>query len=97
MSRMFYRGAKAAIVTYDVTNEKTWEKVEFWVKELVKYEESCKIYIVGTKTDLLVKSPSVVIPSTSVTSKKLPNVYKSCPKMILLEKLKILTPLKKFA
>ena len=32
---------------------------------------------------------------TSVTSKKLPNVYKSCPKMISLEKLKILTPLQK--
>ena len=31
----------------------------------------------------------------SVTSKKLPNVYKSCPKMISLEKLKILTPLQK--
>ena len=27
--------------------------------------------------------------------KKLPNVYKSCPKMISLEKLKILTPLQK--
>ena len=26
---------------------------------------------------------------------KSPNVYKSCPKMILLEKLKILTPLQK--
>ena len=31
----------------------------------------------------------------SVTSKKSPNVYKSCPKMILLEKLKILIPLQK--
>ena len=31
----------------------------------------------------------------SVTSKKFPNVYKSCPKMIPLEKLKILTPLQK--
>ena len=29
----------------------------------------------------------------SVTSKKLPNGYKSCPKMISLDKLKILTPL----
>ena len=28
-----------------------------------------------------------------VTIKKLPNGYKSCPKMISLEKLKILTPL----
>ena len=32
---------------------------------------------------------------TSVTSKKSPNVYKSCPKMILTEKLHILTPLQK--
>ena len=31
----------------------------------------------------------------SVTSKKSPNVYKSCPNMISLEKLKILTPLQK--
>ena len=32
---------------------------------------------------------------SSVTSKKLPNVYKSCPKMISLEKWLILTPLQK--
>ena len=32
---------------------------------------------------------------TSVTSKKSPNVYQSCPKMISLEKLTILTPLQK--
>ena len=32
---------------------------------------------------------------TSVTSKKSPNVYESCPKMITLVKLKILTPLQK--
>ena len=31
----------------------------------------------------------------SVTSKKLPNVYKKCPKMISQEKLKILTPVQK--
>ena len=37
----------------------------------------------------------ILLPRYSVTSKKLPNVYKSCPKMILLEKLKILTPLTK--
>ena len=31
----------------------------------------------------------------SVTRKKSPNVYKSCPKMISLEKLMIMTPLQK--
>ena len=30
---------------------------------------------------------------SSVTNKKSPNVYKSCPKMISLQKLNILTPL----
>ena len=33
--------------------------------------------------------------ANSVTRKKSPNVYKSCPKMISLEKFKILTPLQK--
>ena len=32
---------------------------------------------------------------TSVTSKKSPNVYKSCPKLIALEQGKIMTPLQK--
>ena len=36
-----------------------------------------------------------ILLTTSVTRKKSPNVYKSCPKMILLEKLNILTPLQK--
>ena len=31
----------------------------------------------------------------NVTCKKSPNVYNSCPKMISLQKLKILTPLQK--
>ena len=33
--------------------------------------------------------------SNSVTTKKSPNVYKSCAEMISLEKLKIFTPLQK--
>jgi GTPase SAR1 family protein len=27
MSRIYYRGAKAAIICYDVTNESSWDKV----------------------------------------------------------------------
>ena len=36
-----------------------------------------------------------LILRSSVTSKKSPNIYKSCPKMISLEKFQILTPLLK--
>ena len=35
------------------------------------------------------------LPTRSVTSKKSPNVFKSCPKMISLEKLRILITLQK--
>ena len=34
-------------------------------------------------------------PVITVTSKKSPNVYKSCPKLIALEQGKIMTPLQK--
>ena len=37
----------------------------------------------------------IICVKVSVTSKKLPNVYKSYPKMISLENWKILTPLQK--
>ena len=54
MSRMFYRGAKAAVVCYDVTDDKTWDQVKFWASEVMRFEEGCRIYIVGNKLDLLV-------------------------------------------
>merc|ERR1712137_1283654 len=53
MSRIYYRSARAAIVCYDLTNKATFEKVEFWIDELLTNEENCDIYIVGTKMNLL--------------------------------------------
>lgn len=53
MSRIYYRSARAAIVCYDITNGKSWEKVRFWIDELLSNEENCDIYIVGTKLDMI--------------------------------------------
>mmetsp|Transcript_14592 Transcript_14592/g.57294 ORF Transcript_14592/g.57294 Transcript_14592/m.57294 type:complete len:209 (+) Transcript_14592:154-780(+) len=53
MSRIYYRSARAAIVCYDLTNKASFDKVEFWIKELLQNEENCDIYIVGTKLDLV--------------------------------------------
>ncbi|XP_076372677.1 ras-related protein Rab-24-like isoform X3 [Tachypleus tridentatus] len=53
MSRIYYRGAKAAIVCYDLTEDSSFERAKFWVNELKKYEENCKIYLCGTKKDLV--------------------------------------------
>lgn len=54
MSRIYYRGAKAAIVCYDITNRPSWDRAKFWINELRRYEEDCKIYLVGTKLDILI-------------------------------------------
>ncbi|KAJ8266908.1 hypothetical protein GJAV_G00136040 [Gymnothorax javanicus] len=53
MSRMYYRGAKAAIVCFDLTDSSSFLRVKFWVKELQNCEEHCKIYLCGTKNDLV--------------------------------------------
>ncbi|XP_005992410.1 ras-related protein Rab-24 isoform X2 [Latimeria chalumnae] len=53
MSRIYYRGAKAAIVCYDLTDGSSFQRVKFWVNELQNCEEHCKIYLCGTKSDLI--------------------------------------------
>ena len=60
-----------------------------------KSQKDCSACIATFHTCLTV-GPIRLFTSFSVTSKKSPNVYKSCPKMISQEKLKILTPLQKF-
>uniref|UniRef100_A0A8C8SLE1 Ras-related protein Rab-24 n=1 Tax=Pelusios castaneus TaxID=367368 RepID=A0A8C8SLE1_9SAUR len=53
MSRIYYRGARAAIVCYDLTDSSSFQRAKFWVNELQNFEESCRIYLCGTKSDLL--------------------------------------------
>jgi len=53
MAPMYYRGANAALLLYDITNAATFEDVRGWLEELKK---NCSaeliIYIVGSKADL---------------------------------------------
>jgi len=53
MSRIYYRGAAAAVVCYDITNQMSFDRVKFWVDELQKFEENCRIYLCGTKYDVV--------------------------------------------
>jgi len=59
MSRIYYRSAKAAVICYDLTDAKSFEKARFWVEELQQNEEGCAIYVVGTKIDLIEENPSL--------------------------------------
>ncbi|XP_069507602.1 ras-related protein Rab-24 [Ambystoma mexicanum] len=53
MSRIYYRGARAAVVCYDLTDSSSFQRVKFWVNELNSCEEHCRIYLCGTKSDLV--------------------------------------------
>lgn len=56
MAKIYYRGAKAAIVCYDSTEYLTFQKAKLWVRELRSVEEGCKIYICATKKDIIDQS-----------------------------------------
>eukprot|EP01112_Ceratiomyxa_fruticulosa_P011121 TRINITY_DN2994_c0_g1_i2.p1 TRINITY_DN2994_c0_g1~~TRINITY_DN2994_c0_g1_i2.p1 ORF type:complete len:206 (+),score=20.34 TRINITY_DN2994_c0_g1_i2:198-815(+) len=53
MSRLYYRQAQAAVVCYDLTHRGSFDKVKFWVEEILANEPNCQIYIVGNKLDLV--------------------------------------------
>lgn len=52
MTRTYYRGAKAAIICYDITKFSTFQRAKYWVRELRSIEENCKVYLCATKKDL---------------------------------------------
>ena len=57
MSRIYYRGARAAIICYDLTDRSSFDRARFWIGELQKHEEVCERNVLEchygrTKTDL---------------------------------------------
>ncbi|TFL05545.1 P-loop containing nucleoside triphosphate hydrolase protein [Pterulicium gracile] len=53
MAPMYYRGANAAILMYDITNSRSFDAIRGWLQELKKNCDSdLIIYIVGAKADL---------------------------------------------
>ncbi|XP_041370229.1 ras-related protein Rab-24-like isoform X2 [Gigantopelta aegis] len=59
MSRIYYRGAAAAILCFDLTDKSSFDRARFWIGELRAKEESCKIYLCGTKCDLIESDPDL--------------------------------------
>ena len=53
LAAMYYRGAAAAIVVYDITIESSFQNVKGWIRELAqKGPENITLAIIGNKTDL---------------------------------------------
>jgi len=66
MTRHYYKGAEAAIVCYDLTDGASFERVKFWVNELLAVEENAIISVVGTKSDLLQDGKNRGVPQQEV-------------------------------
>ncbi|RMD40093.1 hypothetical protein DV735_g5039, partial [Chaetothyriales sp. CBS 134920] len=62
ISRLYYRGAHACLLCYDVTNEQSFEEMKGWLREMKESGDSKQeepiIHIVGTKTDIVAEDPS---------------------------------------
>ena len=52
LAPMYYRGAKAAVIVYDITDEDTFKGAKTWVSEIKKKSKNCLILLVGNKVDL---------------------------------------------
>ncbi|KAL9107172.1 MAG: hypothetical protein Q9227_007872 [Pyrenula ochraceoflavens] len=64
ISRLYYRGANAGLLCYDITSEKSWEDMKGWLRELREQcgggvgGEGLVLHVVGTKSDLVAEDPS---------------------------------------
>jgi Ras-related protein Rab-22 len=53
LAPMYYRGAAAAIIVYDITNARSFEKTQAWVEELQRHgPENIVLVVAGNKADL---------------------------------------------
>lgn len=53
LAPMYYRSAGAIFVVFDVTRQKTFEDVKYWLGEIKnKANDNVIIYIIGNKNDL---------------------------------------------
>ena len=52
LAPMYYRGASAAIVVYDITSAESFNQAKRWVREIRGAINDCTIVLVGNKLDL---------------------------------------------
>lgn len=65
MANLYYQDAAAAILTYDVTNEKSFESLNYWIDELRNKIDQDKIVLclAGNKCDREISEKKVQFPS----------------------------------
>jgi small GTP-binding protein len=49
---MFYKGSKAIIIVFDITNQDSFEGAKRWVEEIESYNSNAVLSVIGNKVDL---------------------------------------------
>jgi len=52
ITRSYYRGARIALLVFDVTQKDTFSNIETWHQDLKTNTKDCHIVLIGNKTDL---------------------------------------------
>ena len=54
IAKQYYKGANGVLLIYDICNRKSFERVDFWLKELKEYNRIDELFVclVGNKIDL---------------------------------------------
>lgn len=53
VAQTYYQQAQGAIVVYDITNRRSFERVKNWIQNIQDVAgEGCQILIIGNKNDL---------------------------------------------
>ena len=53
LTSAYYKGAKGALIVYDITRQDTFDNIDKWLRELrLKINADIKVFIIGNKSDL---------------------------------------------
>ena len=52
VTNIYYKGAKGALIIYDITRRETFENINKWILELKNNEDNVIIILIGNKSDL---------------------------------------------
>lgn len=59
LTNFYCRGARAAVICYDVTNAASFEGLSRWVKKVTSQaHENCAVILVGNKLDIVEEDPA---------------------------------------
>ena len=72
MVSLYYKDAAAAIICYDIGDERTFQSVHFWINEMVNNndKEEFVMALAGNKSDLEPTLKKITLPMADELAKK---------------------------